>query len=499
MTNNQKLYNKIETKNKQIVKNIVASNNKNKPTEINKKNAVQTIKALLEREGLDNKHQQLQKIVMILQENNMFNKKSFQYVHKHTKLNNRLTTLLREGIFDYSNFLYSIFNYAISQYKNYIMSVYESYEYEINNEKWKTPSISWKGPTFYRVKHHTIFQPYIIPHNSDDHILKPGTKVIYSPRFDTYKKTTISRIAKNGGTIDSFLTSWFAKQVKEILKTGTPQKFGVLNLQFYNDLLSYSKEYNMNYFYHYTHKRHRKTENLVLSNFKFTNTELTNMIPQIMSIFKTIILQETNQINNHFTNFPIEIKHTPTTMHPDHMMETTMYPDHMMGTYPTHHSMNTTMHPDHMMGTYPTHHSMNTTIHPDHMMERTMHPDHMMEITISPDHIYDHELNNDLLTIQQKMRRKIKSEIFNELEEDIEEDIERQEKILQSLENYNCPCQEPQLEMLKQTCHPLTSHKTTSFEMAKNIRTPYDKHWLKIYNGHSLKENYSLNNFQSIP
>ena len=157
--------------------------------------------------------------------------------------------------------------------------------------------------------------------------------------------------------------------------------------------------------------------------------------------------------------------------------------DHMMG---THHSLGTTMHPDHMMGT---HHSLGTTIHPDHMMGTTMYPDHIL----------DQEINNDMVDFQDKMRSKVKSEILGKLEEDIQEDIEREEKILQSLESYHSSCGNPELEMLKQTCHPLTSYKTSSFEKAKAIRTPYDKHWLMIYNGLSLHENYSLDNVQSIP
>ena len=128
-----------------------------------------------------------------------------------------------------------------------------------------------------------------------------------------------------------------------------------------------------------------------------------------------------------------------------------------------------------------------------------MHPDYMMGIIKHPDYVLDRELNKNILKIEQKIRKKVKSEILNELEEDIEEDIERQEKILQSLESYHSSCGNPELEMLKQTSHPLTSHKTSSFEKAKSIRTPYDKHWLKIYNGHSLHENYSLDNFKSIP
>jgi phage shock protein A len=45
---------------------------------------------------------------------------------------------------------------------------------------------------------------------------------------------------------------------------------------------------------------------------------------------------------------------------------------------------------------------------------------------------------------------------------------------------------------LDKTCHPLTSVITSSFEKAKEKRTDFDKHWLKIYNAHSLNENYNL-------
>ena len=50
----------------------------------------------------------------------------------------------------------------------------------------------------------------------------------------------------------------------------------------------------------------------------------------------------------------------------------------------------------------------------------------------------------------------------------------------------------PQAQQLQKTCHPLTPYVTQSFEMAKQIRTPYDKYWLKMYNTHSLNENYNL-------
>ena len=91
---------------------------------------------------------------------------------------------------------------------------------------------------------------------------------------------------------------------------------------------------------------------------------------------------------------------------------------------------------------------------------------------------------NDLIKAQSDVIK-----ITDEIEDDIEDNIERQENILQSLEGYCSPCGDLELEMLKQTCHPLTSYKTSSFEKAKAIRTPYDKHWLMIYNGLSLSPN----------
>ena len=62
-----------------------------------------------------------------------------------------------------------------------------------------------------------------------------------------------------------------------------------------------------------------------------------------------------------------------------------------------------------------------------------------------------------------------------------------------SSEAYKSPCcVEPEGEQLKNTCHPLTPHLTKSFEMAREIRTPYDQYWLRVYNTHSLNENYNL-------
>lgn len=66
-------------------------------------------------------------------------------------------------------------------------------------------------------------------------------------------------------------------------------------------------------------------------------------------------------------------------------------------------------------------------------------------------------------------------------------------------ERYQCPCTNPKMDMLKQTGNPITPQKTTSFEMAREIRTPYDKYWLKVYNTHSLNENYTLGKIQLTP
>ena len=232
--------------------------------------------------------------------------------------------------------------------------------------------------------------------------------------------------------------------------------------------------------------------------YKFGKSHFNNTIVhnKYGNLFQTVIKTLQNKILNYSKGTTINIDHLMRTYHSlgrtmilDHSIGTTMHPDHMMG---THHSLRTTMHPDHMMGS---HHSLRTTMHPDHMMATH----HSLGTTMHPDHILDQEINNDMVDFQDKMRSKVKSDILGNLEEDIEEDIEREEKILQSLESYHSSCGNPELEMLKQTCHPLTSYKTSSFEKAKTIRTPYDKHWLMIYNGLSLHENYSLDDVQSIP
>ena len=68
-----------------------------------------------------------------------------------------------------------------------------------------------------------------------------------------------------------------------------------------------------------------------------------------------------------------------------------------------------------------------------------------------------------------------------------------QKKVNNNTENYKSPCcVEPEGEQLKNTCHPLTPYLTKSFEMAREIRTPYDQYWLRVYNTHSLNENYNL-------
>lgn len=57
-------------------------------------------------------------------------------------------------------------------------------------------------------------------------------------------------------------------------------------------------------------------------------------------------------------------------------------------------------------------------------------------------------------------------------------------------ENYQCPCGNDLT--LKDTGIPQTSEKTKKFQMANDIRSPYDRYWLNIYNNHAKNENYSL-------
>lgn len=59
-------------------------------------------------------------------------------------------------------------------------------------------------------------------------------------------------------------------------------------------------------------------------------------------------------------------------------------------------------------------------------------------------------------------------------------------------ENYQYPQVIPDDLMLKRTGYPLTSEVTKSFQMARQIRSPYDKYWLNIYNNHAKKTNYNL-------
>jgi hypothetical protein len=122
-----------------------------------------------------------------------------------------------------------------------------------------------------------------------------------------------------------------------------------------------------------------------------------------------------------------------------------------------------------------------------------------IEPTTHPENIYEEELNNDLSELLEKMESRVRKKLLTEIQDDIEDDIEKEEKQLQYLEGYHSPCGNPELEMLKQTCHPLTSHKSHSFKKAKSIRTPYDKHWLKIYNGRVMSENFCLTNLHSLP
>lgn len=84
--------------------------------------------------------------------------------------------------------------------------------------------------------------------------------------------------------------------------------------------------------------------------------------------------------------------------------------------------------------------------------------------------------------------------------------MEKSKKDTRKLENkifhretYQCPSEHSKMNTLKQTGNPITSQKTTSFDMAREIRTPYDKYWLKIYNSHSLNENYTLGKIKLTP
>jgi len=80
-----------------------------------------------------------------------------------------------------------------------------------------------------------------------------------------------------------------------------------------------------------------------------------------------------------------------------------------------------------------------------------------------------------------QMQHKILKDRYNQL-------IRRQQK-----EGYSSPCcGNQQSQQIQQTGKPMTSHITSSFEMAREIRTPYDQYWLKVYNSHSMNENYNL-------
>lgn len=60
------------------------------------------------------------------------------------------------------------------------------------------------------------------------------------------------------------------------------------------------------------------------------------------------------------------------------------------------------------------------------------------------------------------------------------------------LEGYQYPQVIPNDLLLKETGLPITSEITKSFQQAKNIRSPYDKHWLNIYNRHAKATDYDL-------
>ena len=61
-----------------------------------------------------------------------------------------------------------------------------------------------------------------------------------------------------------------------------------------------------------------------------------------------------------------------------------------------------------------------------------------------------------------------------------------------AIERYHYPQVIPNDLLLKDTGLPNTSEVTKSFERAKYIRSPYDRHWLNIYNNHAQKTNYNL-------
>ena len=579
---------------KEIQNEFKKTYNKKNKNKVSINYIVNTINALLSRK--DPPNLQLNKLIMILQENNMFNESSVLKLAEKSKIFKQsihyitIYSLVSQNNANYNSIYIGIIKNGFENYTNYMKFQNEKIIYKGKNKQNQTKMfynagiVLWKNRNdWYDWSQKNGFEVYSV---NDVVGIDKG-------RFGPITITSVYRSPK----YDTFTSSKYNNPYENYIKHYT-KKYGIGSLKLLSDILNFLENINKNFG---SSKSNKYTNGIFSQTYNWFKTTypkkykiyLNNMISTIFIVNNTTITSIINDTNNYYKIHPIIVQPETTippphmmttTMHPDHMMTTTMHPDHMMGTtnknvgktvdgeielpggswihsaknysmtgttlyaqlenekgsYNTTsvqvipgatyaningnfvlsgETMRTTIHPDHMMGTYPTHHSLETTMYPDHMMEKTMYPDHMMEktmypdhmmettmypdhmmgITISPDHIYDHELNNDLLTIQQKMRRKIKSEIFNELEEDIEEDIERQEKILQSLENYNCPCQEPQLEMLKQTCHPLTSHKTTSFEMAKNIRTPYDKHWLKIYNGRVMNENFCLTNLKSIP
>lgn len=74
-----------------------------------------------------------------------------------------------------------------------------------------------------------------------------------------------------------------------------------------------------------------------------------------------------------------------------------------------------------------------------------------------------------------------------------ERELKKIKSVQQKKENYkgHCDCSTKN-ENGQATGRPLTSHITSSFEMAKKERSPYDKFFLNLYNTRSLNHNYNL-------
>ena len=575
----------IEKKNKQIVSDIVQMEGKKIPTETDERIALNTINALLERPVLekhhkkqsymDTKDQQLNKIVMVLQNHNMFNEisikklalkshsfKSTYYPH--------IFSMVYQNYKNYIQYIYGLFNEGLIAYKDFLKRNEKDFFLQketkvfIDSIKLVTRNQGYANPHtimyFHKYSKSYIMDPYYQYHSKitpnftfDKTKLEKGVMeisqtiiehihsiiqeinihfvkkpIVFPPTWTWNSKKNILKVIGSTSTFDNeyifnihnakkpvildmrYLHPNFcdnlpsitinytsnttcslrAKKNFNISYTGGNQHYGNWGWTSNMKKLSVSGSNKDHISYTFTISSSDNKKKIVLDTSKLKKNKC-GLYPSITINYKNnntckIYPKKVNTLDFKHSNTsgPYIIPEPVITMHPDYDMGTTMHPDYGMGTmmHPDY-GMGTTMHPDYGMGQY---HSMGTTMHPDYGMGTTMHPDH----------IYDRELNKDILNLREKI--KVKKEILNKMEDDYE-DIERQEKKIQSLEGYHSSCGNPELEMLKQTSHPLTSHKTSSFEKAKSIRTPYDKHWLKIYNGRSLHENYSLDNFKSIP